>query len=198
MKLCLHVFSSREDTTRLATLLSGVPLCCFFLYFALTFSKRKISRVDWEKRVAKTAVKLSINATELPAETRATRANDSAGEAVIVEREQLLIVYTTIIVLGTICVVGRSFSSFRMCLRISINLHDMIFRGITRAKMAFFNNNPSGRILNRFARDINNIDSLLPSIMIDVLQVGSLIDFSIKSAVISSLPSILHRTFCNT
>lgn len=87
------------------------------------------------------------------------------------EREQLLIIYTSIIVLGTICVVCRSFSSFRMCLRISINLHDMIFRGITRAKMTFFHNNPSGRILNRFARDINNIDSLLPSIMIDVLHV---------------------------
>lgn len=136
-----------------------------FFYFALNF--HIISRVDWEKRVAKTAVKLSINATELPS---AIRANDSV-EAVKVEREQLLIIYTTIMVLGTICVVCRSFSSFRMCLRISINLHDMIFRGITRAKMAFFHNNPSGRILNRFARDINNIDSLLPSIMIDVLNV---------------------------
>lgn len=99
-----------------------------------------------------------------------THSDDSSG-TVKAEREQLLIVYTSIIVLGTICVVCRSFSSFRMCLRISINLHDMIFRGITRAKMIFFHNNPSGRILNRFARDINNIDSLLPSIMIDVLHV---------------------------
>lgn len=58
-----------------------------------------------------------------------------------------------------------------MCLRISINLHDIIFRGVSRTKIIFFNNNPSGRILNRFARDINNIDLFVPNIMMDVADV---------------------------
>ncbi|KAG4077640.1 hypothetical protein HA402_009031 [Bradysia odoriphaga] len=148
------------------TLLISVVILFILTQFALSWSDYFLANwVDWEKKVAKPAVKISINATELPSKT--TGANESA---VKVERERLLLIYTIIMVLGTICVVCRSFSSFRMCLRISINLHDMIFRGITRAKMAFFHNNPSGRILNRFARDINNIDSLLPSIMIDVLH----------------------------
>lgn len=59
-----------------------------------------------------------------------------------------------------------------MCIRISMNLHDMMFRGISRAKMIFFNNNPSGRTLNRFARDIDSVDSLLPTIIVDVLDVS--------------------------
>lgn len=93
-------------------------------------------------------------------------------ESVTAKREWLIIVYTCIMVLGAICYLSRSFSFYRMCLRISINLHDMIFRGISRAKMIFFNNNPSGRILNRFARDINNVDSLLPNIIVDVFDVS--------------------------
>lgn len=109
-------------------------------------------------------------ATEVPSvESRASE----PSEEVKGKREQLILIYTSIMVVGTICFLCRSFSFFKMCLRISINLHDMIFRGVTRAKMIFFNNNPSGRILNRFARDINNVDSLLPNIIIDVLDVSN-------------------------
>lgn len=129
-------------------------------------------RVDWEEKVTNTAIETpnyAKNVTEVP--LMEIRSNETP-ETVKAKREQLLIIYTSIMVLGTICFLCRSFSFFRMCLRISINLHDMIFRGITRAKMIFFNNNPSGRILNRFARDINNVDSLLPNILVDVLDVS--------------------------
>lgn len=95
-----------------------------------------------------------------------------SDESIEEERSQYLIVYTIILIAGTILYVSRSVSFFRMCLRISINMHDMLFRGISRARMIFFNKNPSGRILNRFARDINNIDSLLPNILLDVFDVG--------------------------
>lgn len=56
----------------------------------------------------------------------------------------------------------------------------MIFRGISRAKMIFFNNNPSGRILNRFARDINNVDTLLPNVMFDVCDVSAFLNHFIR------------------
>ncbi|XP_055326333.1 ATP-binding cassette sub-family C member 4-like [Sitodiplosis mosellana] len=121
--------------------------------------------VDWEEKVTKAPLETPNNSTDEPL---AERRSSILSETVEEKRELLLIIYTAIILLSTICVLCRSFSSFRMCLRISINLHDIIFRGITRAKMSFFNNNPSGRILNRFAKDISNVDSSLPSIMIDV------------------------------
>lgn len=93
-------------------------------------------------------------------------------QEIVEERKNILIIYSVIMVVGTFFYVYRSFSFFNLCLRISINMHDMIFRGITRARMIFFNNNPSGRILNRFARDIGCIDSTLPVVLLDVMDVS--------------------------
>ncbi|XP_055326164.1 probable multidrug resistance-associated protein lethal(2)03659 [Sitodiplosis mosellana] len=145
-----------------------------FVFFIFTVAQFTLSGtdyflaewIDWEEKVAKTVIEMPNNSTEVPVESR----SNESTEPVEGKREQLLIIYTIIILLGTICVSCRSFSSYRLCLRISVNLHDMIFRGISRAKMIFFNNNPSGRILNRFAKDIGNVDSLLPSTLIDVVN----------------------------
>lgn len=138
----------------------------------------------WEESVQKANITGAggTSKTAVPLQTKAT---DS--ESVVQEREIYIIVYTIIMAIGAICYLSRSFSFYRMCLRISINLHDMIFRGVTRAKMLFFNNNPSGRILNRFARDINNVDSLLPNIIVDVLDVSV---FSVER--ISHFSNFLH------
>lgn len=114
-------------------------------------------------------------------------------------RETFLIVYSIIMVIGVFSYICRSFSFYSMCLGISINLHDKIFRGISRAKMIFFNNNPSGRILNRFARDINSVDTMLPIIMIDVLDVSLLLKNSyavsqILTETLLHFGSILRET----
>lgn len=124
-------------------------------------------RVDWEQ-----IVKVN-NATENSAtESLNATQKQAASDAIEHRRELYLIVYSCIIIYGIFAYLGRSFTFYRMCLRISINLHDMLFRGVTRAKMLFFNNNPSGRILNRFARDIYHIDSLLPENIFEVIEVS--------------------------
>lgn len=38
--------------------------------------------------------------------------------------------------------------------------------------MEFFHKNTSGRILNRFAKDIGSIDSVLPQVLVDCLIVS--------------------------
>lgn len=65
----------------------------------------------------------------------------------------------------------RSFQFFSMCVRASVRLHDKLFRGITRATMYFFNTNPSGRILNRFSKDIGSIDTTLAVALMDTILV---------------------------
>ncbi|XP_033150157.1 probable multidrug resistance-associated protein lethal(2)03659 [Drosophila busckii] len=65
----------------------------------------------------------------------------------------------------------RSLLFYKLAMRSSTQLHNAMFRGITRAAMYFFNTNPSGRILNRFSKDLGQIDELLPTIMLDVVQV---------------------------
>lgn len=56
-------------------------------------------------------------------------------------------------------------------MRASTNLHNLMYNGVTRATMFFFNTNPSGRILNRFSKDMGQIDEILPAVMIDVIQI---------------------------
>ena len=87
--------------------------------------------------------------------------------------EEMLDIYIfTLITIATIVItVARSFLFFNVAMKASINLHNSMFRGITRAAMYFFNTNPSGRILNRFSKDMGQVDEILPAVMMDVIQI---------------------------
>lgn len=86
-------------------------------------------------------------------------------------RNVCIYVFSTISALTVIISFVRSFVFFTQCMRASRHLHDNMFTSLTRATMRFFNTNTSGRILNRFSKDMGAIDEQLPSAMIDVLQV---------------------------
>ncbi|XP_053685764.1 probable multidrug resistance-associated protein lethal(2)03659 [Sabethes cyaneus] len=101
-------------------------------------------------------------------------------------REQYLMIYSGAMAVMLCLSLNRSFSFFYLCLRASIRLHDQLFRGITRATMYFFNTNPSGRILNRFSRDIGCIDIFLPSAMMDCIL------FFVEFTAIITLVSIVN------
>ena len=120
-------------------------------------------RVNWEEDIAKINSTKMLDKKPVPDES-----------TIIHDRKNFVFVYLSIVILGIVLTVSHSFSFYRMCLRISINLHEMIFNSVTRAKMLFFHNNPSGRILNRFAKDINCVDTLLPTILVDVFNVSIL------------------------
>ncbi|KAJ7381467.1 hypothetical protein OS493_001605 [Desmophyllum pertusum] len=47
-------------------------------------------------------------------------------------------------------------------LKASSRLHDKVFHKVSRASMAFFDTTPTGRILNRFSKDLDEIDIHLP------------------------------------
>ncbi|XP_022257889.1 multidrug resistance-associated protein 4-like isoform X2 [Limulus polyphemus] len=55
-----------------------------------------------------------------------------------------------------------------MCMRSSIGLHNKMFGSIVRAPISFFDNNPLGRILNRFSKDLGTIDDILPPIALNM------------------------------
>ncbi|KAL6424777.1 hypothetical protein ACFW04_010016 [Cataglyphis niger] len=87
-------------------------------------------------------------------------------------RIECIYIFTIVTVLTIGVTMIRSFAFFRTCMRASIRLHDHMFRSISRATMRFFNTNTSGRVLNRFSKDMGAVDEILPTALIDCLQIG--------------------------
>uniref|UniRef100_A0A7S3CY71 ATP-dependent transporter ycf16 n=1 Tax=Palpitomonas bilix TaxID=652834 RepID=A0A7S3CY71_9EUKA len=52
------------------------------------------------------------------------------------------------------------------CLRASKNLHNDILKKVFRAKMAWFDVTPVGRIINRFSKDMDEADDQLPEFLV--------------------------------
>ncbi|XP_050293465.1 probable multidrug resistance-associated protein lethal(2)03659 [Anthonomus grandis grandis] len=83
----------------------------------------------------------------------------------------VLYIYSTVVVLLMILTIGRSVAFYRFCNKASVRLHNNMFYKIVYAKMRFFNDNTTGRILNRFSKDMNLVDELLPVTLLDTLQI---------------------------
>ncbi|XP_050059315.1 probable multidrug resistance-associated protein lethal(2)03659 isoform X2 [Aphis gossypii] len=89
-----------------------------------------------------------------------------------VSRKTCIIVFTVITLSIIISTLVRSALFVSVCTTSSTNLHHRMLKSIIRATMNFFNKNPSGRILNRFSKDIGSIDEMLPFVLMDVIQIG--------------------------
>ncbi|XP_018570688.1 probable multidrug resistance-associated protein lethal(2)03659 [Anoplophora glabripennis] len=102
-------------------------------------------------------------------------ANNLTTENYTIPRDNIIYFYSAI-TLGTIIVAVVKSIYFMLFFTIaSRNLHDFIFSRIIRATMRFYNLNPSGRILNRFSKDLGTIDEYIPSVMIDVIEIALLL-----------------------
>ncbi|KAL1513420.1 hypothetical protein ABEB36_002837 [Hypothenemus hampei] len=84
----------------------------------------------------------------------------------------ILIIYTILIIVVIILTVGRSLAFYRFCNKASVRLHNNMFYKIVYATMRFFHVNTTGRILNRFSKDMNQVDEMLPMTLLDTLQIG--------------------------
>lgn len=69
-------------------------------------------------------------------------------------------------------------------------LHNRMFVGVIKSPTSFFDANPSGRILNRFSKDIGFIDDSLPFLFHDVMHYISATLAAVASIAIAS-PYIL-------
>ncbi|CAB3994524.1 multidrug resistance-associated 5 isoform X1 [Paramuricea clavata] len=58
--------------------------------------------------------------------------------------------------------VVKCFIYVNTVLRASSNLHNQVFRAVTKSPMEFFDTTPIGQILNRFSKDIDEMDTRLP------------------------------------
>ena len=64
----------------------------------------------------------------------------------------------------------RATCTFVALVRGSQALHDRMLRRVLRAPVSFFDTNPLGRVVNRFAKDVGNTDDVLPMTVFDFSQ----------------------------
>lgn len=73
-----------------------------------------------------------------------------------------LIIYGSLVGGALFLAVLRGLLYYCTTLRCSENLHDKMVLSILQSPVYFFDTNPSGRILNRFSKDIGIVDEFLP------------------------------------
>lgn len=96
------------------------------------------------------------------------------------------------------------------CAQTSSTIHEKMFMSLMRAEIRFLDENSSGRIMNRFSKDVNTMDDMLPSAFIDTLviflQVVGVIVVVVLSNYYMSVPTlvlfgvlfVLRRIFIRT
>nr|XP_026484669.1 probable multidrug resistance-associated protein lethal(2)03659 [Vanessa tameamea] len=86
-------------------------------------------------------------------------------------RKDFAIIFGLLTIATVAVALIRAFLFFSLCMKSSIKLHDLMFECISLSPMSFFHSNPSGRILNRFSKDMGSVDELLPQAMLDSFQI---------------------------
>lgn len=87
-------------------------------------------------------------------------------------KSRFFYILTYSVLVWSIFIIGlvRSFTFYSICISCSQRLHDYMFSALIRARMRFFDTNPSGRVLNRFSKDIGAVDELLPRTFLNAAQ----------------------------
>ncbi|KAJ8918369.1 hypothetical protein NQ315_008063 [Exocentrus adspersus] len=103
-----------------------------------------------------------------------------AGPSVDWSTETCLYVYGGLIIALFFIALSRSMLFYKLAMISSQKLHNMMFHSVIGTTMRFFDTNPSGRILNRFSKDMGAVDELLPKAILDtgqilLMMVGSLV-----------------------
>jgi ABC-type multidrug transport system fused ATPase/permease subunit len=110
--------------------------------------------------------------------------------------------YITIYVAATgailVLMTGRAFLFFHYCMRIGVNIHNRMFSSLIHSPINFFDKNPSGRIMNRFTKDLGSMDDALQpafyealSIMLLMVGVLVVVIFSNYFMAIPTLPILI-------
>ncbi|XP_034938713.1 multidrug resistance-associated protein 4-like [Chelonus insularis] len=106
--------------------------------------------------------------------TNFTHSNDNETKTVnfnYIDENFALWIYGTLILLSVIMTTARNMTFLKICMNASKSLHNTMFACILKAPMRFFHTNSSGRILNRFSKDVGCVDELLPKSMIEAIQI---------------------------
>ncbi|XP_072936036.1 ATP-binding cassette sub-family C member 4-like [Epargyreus clarus] len=86
---------------------------------------------------------------------------------------QYIIIHGCIIITCILLTNLRVIPFASMCVNASRKLHNFMFSTMIKSIMRFFDTSSSGRILNRFTKDMGALDEMLPRTLLDVGQIYS-------------------------
>ncbi|XP_039990545.1 ATP-binding cassette sub-family C member 12 isoform X2 [Xiphias gladius] len=89
------------------------------------------------------------------------------------------LVYGLLLVVMVIVAIIRCLFYTHVTLNASCKLHNTMFKRIIDSPMSFFDTTPAGRILNRFSKDQDEVDCVLPLHMDSFLQLSLMIIFTV-------------------
>lgn len=97
---------------------------------------------------------------------------------------QYLMIHGGLVAICVLVVNLRVFPFARLCVAASSKLHNTMFSTMLRGVMRFFDTSSSGRILNRFTKDMGSLDEILPRTLLDVLQIyGTMFAILVLNAI---------------
>ena len=99
---------------------------------------------------------------------------------------QTVATYCSLVIGAVVLTTCASFAFYYTSLRASKRLHDNMVTAVLKSPVSFFDKNPSGRIMNRFSKDVGVMDDLLPARMLRLLQ------FSLYSLCAVLVPSVAN------
>ncbi|XP_031637722.1 multidrug resistance-associated protein 4-like, partial [Contarinia nasturtii] len=129
----------------------------FIIFFAFIFAQFLASAVDYF---------VSIWTKQEMMRSHQTNDNPSF----ILSTEQCIYIQGILLAAMTIFGIARLIGYFTVCVRSSQNIHNFMFNGIISTTMRFFESNPSGRILNKFSKDLGEVDENFPKSLNDTVQ----------------------------
>ncbi|XP_037120770.1 multidrug resistance-associated protein 4-like isoform X2 [Syngnathus acus] len=99
-------------------------------------------------------------------------------------------IYSGLTAAAVILGYARSLVIFHGLVRSTQTLHNRMFKAVLRTPVHFFDVNPIGRILNRFSKDISQMDSMLPLTFVDFYQLF-LQNLGVLAVAASIIPLLL-------
>ncbi|XP_071321048.1 ATP-binding cassette sub-family C member 4-like isoform X2 [Trachinotus anak] len=99
-------------------------------------------------------------------------------------------IYSGLTAVAVVFGYARCLMIFHGLVRSAQKLHNSMFSAVLRTPVVFFDVNPIGRILNRFSKDISQMDSMLPITFVDFYQLF-LQNAGVVAVAASVIPLIL-------
>ncbi|XP_077976273.1 ATP-binding cassette sub-family C member 4-like [Styela clava] len=161
--------------------------------------------LKWTTSYQKYLSNVSSNITESCSETgqnessevfNSTTSFTSVNKTSTFDNSYYMKIYAVLSVMVFLTVLLRANLHYYICVTSGIHMHKKMFKAILRAPIRFFDTNPSGRILNRFSKDMGQIDELLPITFVDFLWIfGAIVSVVILTSVVNYFVILLIIPF---